>query len=337
MSGHLRSIDDPEAVRAVSDAHRQQILRLLLARPHTISSLGRHLDRHPAWIRHHVQVLESAGLARLVEERKTRNFTEKYYAASAAAFRVSLLIRPAEDERERSGEGKRLLALVSDDLAMELLASEATSGVDMAVGVAGSLDSLIGLRQGLADIAGCHLLDAETGEYNLSYARSLFPDCDLMVITLSHRDQGLMVAKGNPLGITQLADVAEKSARFANRNRGSGTRVWIDRELARKGVPPVAVQGYDATVRTHLDAARLVASDSADAALGVAAAAERFGLDFVPVFTERYDLVMPADVYRTEEAQCLVEALHSKGFRRAVGKMRGYDPNHMGDEYSLKI
>ncbi|HSK48806.1 MAG TPA: substrate-binding domain-containing protein [Coriobacteriia bacterium] len=334
---HLRSIDELEAVRAVSDAHRQQILRLLLARPHTISSLGRHLGRHPAWIRHHVQVLESAGLTRLVEERKTRNYTEKYYAASAAAFSVSLLIRPAEEERESPGEGSRLLALASDDLAMGLLASEGSPGVDLAVGVAGSLDSLIGLRQGLADIAGCHLLDASTGEYNLSYARSLFPDRDLMVVTVSHRDQGLMVAEGNPLGITQLADVAEKNARFANRNRGSGTRVWIDRELARTGVPPTALRGHDSCVGTHLEAARLVASDAADAALGIAAAAERFDLGFVPLFTERYDLVMPAEVYRTEEAARLLEALHSTAFRSAVGKMRGYHPQHTGDEYSLKM
>ena len=328
---HLRNIDRPEAVRVLTDPHRMEILRLLLAQPQTISSLGRHLDRHPAWIRHHVQALQAVGLVRLVEERTTRNYTEKFYAATAGAFTVSLLIRP--DERYRQA----VVALVSHDLAVELLASGGVPNLDLAAAVAGSLDSLIGVRQGLADVAGCHLLDVDSGEYNIPYARHLFPDRDVRVVTLCHREQGLMVAPGNPLGITELADVAEGRARLANRNPGSGTRMWIDRQLAHAGVDVAKVAGYERTVDTHTAAAALVARGRADVAVGIAAAAERFGLEFAPLFNERYDLVMPEQVYQTEEVARLVEVLHTKAFRHTVGRIKGYDAKDMGDEHRLVI
>lgn len=328
---HLRNIDRLDAVRAVSDPHRMEILRLLLARPHTISSLGRELGRHPAWVRHHVLALEAAGLVHLAEERTTRNYTEKYYAASAAAFTISLLIRP--DQRERHS----VVALVSHDLAVEILAAGGVPDVSLAAAVAGSLDSLIGMRQGLADIAGCHLLDTDTGEYNIPYAKHLFPDRDIMVVTLAHREQGLMLAPGNPLGIRELADVAEKGVRLANRNRGSGTRMAIDRELARAGIDPAQVAGYDLTVDTHTEAAELVATGRADVAVGIAAAAQRYKLDFIPLFHERYDLVMPEEIYHTEEVVRLVEVLHTKAFRHTVGRIRGYDSHAMGEEHRLAI
>lgn len=308
-----------------------EILRLLLARPHTISSLGRAIDKHPAWVRHHVLALEAAGLVHLAEERTIRNYTEKIYRASAAAFTVSLLIRP--DERER----RSLVALVSHDLAVELLASDEMSAGGLAAGVAGSLDSLIGVRQGLADIAGCHLLDTESGEYNLPYARHLFPDRDVMVVTLAHREQGLIVAPGNPLGISDFAGAIERGARLANRNRGSGTRMWIDRELHRIGADTATVLGYETVVDTHTDAAAMVARGDADVAVGIAAAAERYELGFVPLFHERYDLVMPDDIYRTEEVEKLVNVLHTKAFRSSVAGIRGYDAQAMGDEHRLSF
>jgi len=329
---HLRSIERLEAVRVVSEPHRMEILRLLLARPHTLTSLGRELDRHPAWIRHHVQALESVGLIRLAEERKTRNFTEKFYAASAAAFTVSLLIRP--DERER----KSVVALVSHDLAIELLANRDEAGVNLAAAVAGSLDSLIGVRQGLADLAGCHLLDADSGEYNIPYARHLFPDRDVMVVTVAHREQGLILAPGNPLGIRAFGDIAEKEARFANRNRGSGTRMWIDRQLAHGQQAAANIIGYDESpADTHTEIARLIAAGEADVGVGIAAAAERYGLDFVPLFHERYDLVIPEEIYRTQEVERLVDVLHNKAFRHSVNKIRGYDSRAMGDEHRIAI
>lgn len=325
----LEQIDRLDAVRAVADPNRLLLMRLLLARPQTITSLGTALDKHPAWIRHHIKALEVAGLVRMVEERTTRNYTEKFYGATAAAFTVSLLIRPDAPSS--------LVALVSDDLVVDLLASAEDERARLVAGVTGSLDGLIGVRQGLADIAGCHLLDTDTGQYNIPFARHLFPDRDVMVVTLAHREQGLIVASGNPLGITGLAEVADGRVRLANRNRGSGTRVWIDRALHEAGISGAQVAGYDDVADTHSAAAERVASGRADVAVGIAAAAERHGLSFVPLFRERYDLVMPEEIFHAEEVARLLDRLHTSAFRRTVSRIRGYDSTSTGDEYRLAI
>ena len=231
----LRAIDSPDMLRAVAEPHRLEILRRVMVSPQTLSSLGAALDKHPAWIRHHVKVLEAAGLVELVEERQTRNYIEKFYSATAAAFTLSLLIRP------QAGEGGPIVALASHDFAFELLTDAcAQSGQQVAAGVAGSLDSLIAVRQGLADIAGCHLIDFETGQYNVPYVRRVFPDRDIVLVTLAYREQGLIVASGNPLGLTSFSDIAEKQGRFVNRNRGSGTRLVIDHAAAALSRPFIA-------------------------------------------------------------------------------------------------
>jgi putative molybdopterin biosynthesis protein len=327
----LISIDQPQALKAVADPKRLELLRRLMASKETISSLGQAMGKHPAWIRHHVKALEAAGLVALVEERTTRNYTEKFYRACAPAFTVSMLLRP-----ELHGE-RPLVALASSDFALELLADEVAADTRMVSAVAGSLDCLIGVRQGLADIAGCHLLDAESGQYNLPYARHLFPDRDVVVVTLAHREQGLIVAPGNPLKLTSVADIAERGARFVNRNRGSGTRLWLDRHLSEAGVASEAIAGFGTEVNTHTQAAAVVASGAADAALGVRAAAGRAALGFVPLFSERYDLVMPADVYRTEEAERVLDRLHQRTFRRAVAGITGYDSHATGQEYRVAV
>lgn len=327
-------IERLDAVRAVAEPNRLAILRLLIAAPHTLTMLGEALDKHPAWVRHHVKALESAGLVKLGETRTTRNYTEKFYAATSAAFQISMLVRP--DERF----GKSVVALVSHDMAVELL-SDSGGGhtgpdrTNLATAVTGSLDGLIGVRQGLADIAGCHLLDAGTGEYNIPYVRHLFPDRDIMVVSLTHREQGLMVAPGNPLSLRDFSDVVEKACRFVNRNRGSGTRVWIDRAITAAGATPSQVVGYDRVVDTHTAAAQAVARGEADAAIGIAVAAEQAGIGFVPLFRERYDLVMTEDSFETDKVAQLVDRLHSKTYRTEVAKITGYDPDCMGNEHRL--
>lgn len=323
-------IERLDALKAVAEPSRMEILRLLIAAPHTLTMLGDVLDKHPAWVRHHVKALESAGLVRLVETKTTRNYTEKYYGATAAAFQVSMLVRP--DERY----GSSVVALVSHDMAVELLSAEdEPKRAHLATAVTGSLDGLIGVRQGLADIAGCHLLDADTGEYNIPYVRHLFPDRDIMVVSLTHREQGLMVVPGNPLGLREFADIVEKQARFVNRNRGSGTRVWIDRAITAAGATPDQVLGYETVVDTHTAAAEAVARGEADVAVGIAVAAEQAELDFVPLFRERYDLVMTEDSYETDEVTQLIDRLHTKKYRTDVSRITGYDPDCMGDEHRL--
>ena len=322
----LRRVERLDAIRSLTDPTRMNILRRMMLESKTISVLGAELDKHPAWIRHHVKALEEAGLIRLVEQRTTRNYTEKFYRATALAYSISMLVRPA------IGEGSPVVALASHDFALDLLeVNEATAGT-LAVGIAGSLDALIGVRQGLADIAGCHLLDPETGEYNDGYVRHIFPDRDVVTVTLSEREQGLIVRKGNPLDLRGVADIAERQARFVNRNRGSGTRIWLDRALKAAGISQEAIIGWDNEVHTHSAAAHCVVSGTAEVALGVRAAAEEADLDFMPLFEERYDLVIPEDVYATDKVTRLLEVLNSRSFRRSVRGLPGYHPAHTGDE-----
>jgi len=327
----LRNLDRLDAIRALTEPHRLAILRLLLVKPNTLSSLGRQLDKHPAWVRHHVKALEDTGLVELSATTTTRNFTEKWYRATAAAFSVSMMVRPD------AGDSPALLALVSHDLAVELLAAEADERRTITPVVTGSLDGLIGVRQGFADIAGCHLLDADSGEYNVPYARHIFPDRDMVLVTLAHREQGLIVAPGNPLGLRAVADLANDDVRFVNRNRGSGTRVWIDQALHAAGLQGADIAGYDRVVDTHTLAAAAVAEGSADVAVGIGAAARQLDLGFVPLFRERYDLVMSDEVYGTEEAARLLDRLHTREFKRSVSRISGYDSSAMGDEYRLAV
>ncbi|MDY0087912.1 MAG: substrate-binding domain-containing protein [Coriobacteriia bacterium] len=325
------TIERLDALRAVGDPHRLQMLRLLLSGPMTISMIGSRLDRHPAWVRHHVKVLEAAGLAHLAEVRTTRNFTEKFYTATAAAFTISMSIRA------EAAPGSPLVAMVSHDIAVEMLAAECAGCSPMAVLVAGSLDSLIGVRQGLADIAGCHLLDAESGQYNAPYARHIFPDREMVLVTLAHREQGLITAPGNPHRIMNVDDLAEGGLRVANRKRGSGTRLWLDHALASRSADVRAIVGYDSALATHTEVAEAVAHGIADVGLGIAAVAERYGLGFVPLFRERYDLVMPSDIYEREETHRLLERLNTAAFKHAVSTIPGYESAGMGDEIRLAV
>jgi putative molybdopterin biosynthesis protein len=327
---HLRKLEGFGQLRAISEPKRLHMLRLLIVAPMTITSLGRAFGKHPAWVRHHVKALEAAGLVGIVEERTTRNYTEKFYAASASAFELSMLIAAERDTDS-------LLGLASHDLAVELLVSGAVPGAHLAAAVTGSVDCLVGLRQGHVDVAGCHLADADDGDFNASFVRHILPDRDTVLVTVARRQQGLVTAPGNPLGLNALSDVAERGARFVNRNRGSGTRLWIDRELAREGIGHTELAGYGTEVSTHTDAAARVADGVADAAVGVAAAAERRGLGFVPLFSERYDLVFPLETYGTQAAERLRSVLGSRAFRRAVAGLRGYDASESGSERVLRV
>ncbi len=327
----LKKIDRIEAIRALSDARRIEILQRLMVQPETISSLGVALEKHPAWVRYHVKALEEAGLISIVEERVTRNYTEKYYSASAPAFMIGMTIRP-----ELQGV-RPLVALASSDFAIEMLAEEVSKPTGLITGVAGSLDSLIALRQGLADIAGCHLLDPETGEYNISFARHLFPDRDIVTVTLAHRQQGLIVPQGNPLGIRNIVQATSNGYRFVNRNPGSGTRLWLDHTLKRAGLSSEDIARLGPIVDTHAAAAAKIAAGEADVAVGVHAAAEKYDLEFIPLFSERYDLVLTKEVYDTTQAARVIDSLHHRSFRKAISRMAGYDTSATGDEYRLDV
>lgn len=319
------ALNRPEQLKAIGDPVRLDLLRRLMASPMTLTQLGTAIGKHPAWVRHHVSVLSSAGLVELVETRVVGNYTEKYWAATASAYGTHLLLVP------ETGADDAMVFVGSDDLALSALAEELESarGAISTVPV-GSLEGLVALREGVADVAGCHLLDVESEEYNLPYVRRFFPDRAIEVVTLVEREQGLLVAPGNPLGLTCLEDLAGTSASFVNRIGGSGTRLWIDRKLRDSGIPHDALEGYDREVRTHAAVARLIADGQADAGLAIRAAADAAGLGFVPLFSERYDIVFDASRQEEERFRRLLETLVGGRFRRRAGALSGYDVNLTG-------
>ncbi len=232
------------------------------------------------------------------------------------------------------GEIERtIVVLGSHDLTIDLLAQFlAERGGRLASANLGSLGGLIALQRGEAHLAGCHMLDPLTGEYNLTYVQKYLPDTPVILIGLVAREQGLIVSRGNPQQIKSLQDLAREGITFINRQRGSGTRFLLDYHLEQLGVAPDGVQGYDREEYTHLLVAAAVASGRATCGLGIRAAAEALDLDFVPLFNERYDLVIPRVHYSSEKLAPLLELLHDDSFRRTVQALPGYDVAPMGEE-----
>lgn len=195
---------------------------------------------------------------------------------------------------------------------------------------AGSLGGLIALRRGEAHVAGSHLLDPATGEYNFSYIKQYLPNVPVVIVTLLRREQGLIVAKGNPKNIASLADLARSDVRMVNRQRGAGTRVLLDYRLSELGIAPEKVNGYQREEYTHLAVAAAVQSGVADCGLGVRAAARALNLDFVSVEWERYDLVIPKTYYESDLLRPLLELIRGEAFKQVVAQLDGYDPSPMG-------
>lgn len=226
-----------------------------------------------------------------------------------------------------------IVAIGSHDLTLDLLAqflAERAPGLRLASANVGSLGGLVALRRGEAHLAGSHLLDPQTGDYNVSYIRQYLPGVLVMLVTLVGRDQGLIVVKGNPKRIGGLADLMRNDVRLVNRQRGAGTRVLLDYEIGKLGIAPEAIRGYQREEYTHLAVAAAVASGVADCGLGIRAAATALDLDFVPLFKERYDLVIPRDYYESDLLRPLLALLQDEAFRRAVAEMPGYDVSPMG-------
>jgi putative molybdopterin biosynthesis protein len=314
-----------EQIKQLADPRRMAILRLLMGSPATLSQLGTALGKHPAWIQHHVKALLSAGLVELDEVRVTAGVTEKFYRAKAGAFLLQELILPQSDKPTIIFSG-------SHDLALESLSSRLSSRLNLLTLPVGSLDGLINLRQGLCHLAGAHLLD-ESGDYNTPYVHRLFPDRAVEMITLAYRTQGLLLVQGNPKGIHSLSDLAREDVTFINRNPGSGTRLWLDREIQRLGLAPNLIRGYDQSVHTHSESALAVQSGQVDVALGIQAAAHQHGLDFIPLFEERYDLVIPEEQVRL--VRPLLDTLQTAAFRRQLSALTGYNSAHSGEQIPL--
>ena len=257
-----------------------------------------------------------------------------------------LLVVPAGLEGHHPGESvdvellrglgeidRTIVAVGSHDLVLDLAASmlRATDPqVTLASANVGSLGGLVALRDGLCHVAGSHLLDPESGEYTLPYVDRVLKGRDVAVIRLVHRDQGLIVAPDNPLGIGGLDDLTGPGLRYVNRQRGAGTRVLLDAELRARGADGAAISGYEREEHTHLAVAAAVAGGRADCGLGVRAAARAFGLGFVPVTREPYDLVLAPDALDDPKLAPLWTLMAEPAFRAAVEALGGYDAAEMG-------
>jgi molybdate-binding protein len=312
-------------IKLLADSRRMDILRLLMASPATLTHLARTLKRSPAWIRHHILALEAAQLVEVSEVRKTGKVTEKFYRAKADALFLQETIFPKTKKPTIIFSG-------SHDLALEGIADRLQKHVTLLSLPVGSLDGLVNLRQGLCQISGSHLLD-ENGEYNTPFVRHLFADRDIQVITLAHRTQGLLLAAGNPKGVRKIEDLTNPTIRFVNRNPGSGTRLWFDSEVRRLAISTDQIHGYNRIVKTHSEAARLIEMGMADAAIGLHASAHMHGLDFIALFEERYDLVLPHE--QENSLAPLLDYIQTSAFRLELNALRGYNSTHSGEQIKL--
>ncbi len=321
----VQPIQSFDKIKLLADSRRMEILRLLMDSPATLTHLARTLKQSPAWIRHHVLTLESADLIEVSEIRRTGKVTEKFYRAKGGAFLLQEIVLPKSKKPAIIFSG-------SHDLALEEIAEHLSKHVAMLSLPVGSLDGLVNLRQGLCQISGAHILD-ETGEYNTPTVRHLFPDRDVELVTLAHRTQGLIVAAGNPKRIKNVSDIPRGNVKFINRNTGSGTRLWFDSELKKQKIDSNNITGYDNTAKTHSEAAVLISENKVDVSIGLQAAAHQHGLDFIPLFEERYDLILPRE--NEKVLSPLLDYLQTSSFRSGLNTLTGYNASHSGEQVTM--
>ena len=195
----------------------------------------------------------------------------------------------------------------------------------------GSMGGIMAIKRGEAHLAGTHLLDEESGEYNVTFIKKFLAGIPLQLINLTYREQGLLVSRGNPLDIKGFEDLARKEVRFINRQRGAGTRLLTDLHLNRLGISPEQVNGYDREEYTHMNIASAIASSNADTGLAIRAAAVALELDFIPVAQERYDLILPKAFLDDPRVHALLQTIReNEEFRRTVASLGGYDLHDCG-------
>jgi len=242
------------------------------------------------------------------------------------AGRADLVVFAKEEASQKR------LVLAGCDPATGLLAHmvEKISGVEIVSAAASSKLALSWLSEGKVHIAGSHLEDPKTGEFNLPYIRKQFPDEDFIVITFARWEEGFVVAAGNPKRIRKIEDLARKNVKFANREPGSGSRGLLDQLMQKAKMDAQKVEGYDRIAHGHLAAAYCVVSREADVCLATRSAAQTFGLDFVPLHSERYDLVMRKRTADLPAIKAFLDVLQRATLRRKLEVLAGYDTSQTG-------
>jgi molybdate-binding protein/DNA-binding transcriptional regulator YhcF (GntR family) len=259
-----------------------------------------------------------------------------------AAFSLHLARWREERQGEAATFGSRkgkldvrntIIIVGSHDLALNLLVNQLqreTPYTRVEVSYAGSLGGLIALQEERADLAGIHLLDEETGQYNYPYVKHILQGREVAIVHLAYRIQGLMFTSDNPKQIRGLEDLARPDVTMVNRQKGSGTRVLLDLKLRQQGIPPSQVKGYERELDTHLAVATAITRGEADVGLGIEAAARQCDIGFLPLFRERYDLVIPIANYRSQLLSPLLQIIAGDDFRKVVTDAGGYDASQMG-------
>ncbi|MBP1747790.1 MAG: moeA2 [Deltaproteobacteria bacterium] len=228
-----------------------------------------------------------------------------------------------------------IVVIGSHDITIDILADEirqnAGRNIRISSGNMGSLGGLMAIKKGICHLAGSHLLDTETGEYNVSYVKRYLKGIKISLFRFVFREQGLIIQKNNPKGIKGITDLTRDDIDFVNRQAGSGTRILFDYTLARYGIRPESIKGYAHEEFTHMSVAVDILSGVADCGMGIYAAAKALDLSFIPMHREQYDLVIPTTILHDQNIQAVLDTIRSQGFRDRVAALGGYDPSRSGD------
>jgi putative molybdopterin biosynthesis protein len=288
-----------------------------------------------------------AKLWRVGERRLAAPLTALGEGSSFTQLADGLLLDAPRSRVRRTGSGRRSVRLLRDRERVE--EQIVVAGCDPAIGLVidhlrrrrepadvvgwtrGSLTALLALKRGEIHVAGLHLVDPRTGQSNIPFLRRHLRARHLTVVTFASWEAGLMVRAGNPKAIRGVSDFVRPTVRLANREPGSGARLLLDQALAREGIPARRIKGYGTEAATHVEVARLVATGRADVGVGVLPIARLYGLHFLPVRTERYDLVVPSGLLRSHPTLArLFDALTSRELRAQVDALGGYDTRETG-------
>jgi len=228
---------------------------------------------------------------------------------------------------------KTVVITGSHDNTLDLLADQIRRGagdVSISSSHVGSMGGLMAIKKGTCHMAGSHLLDPEDGSYNISYIKRYLPGESVWLVNLVMREQGLIVPKKNPRNIKGLEDLKTENLVFINRQPGSGTRILLDYKMNTLNIKPHEIQGYSNEEYTHMSVAVAVLSGRADAGLGIHAAAKALDLEFIPIVTEEYDLIIPDRFFHTEKVQTLIETIRTEDFKARVRELGGYGTEKTG-------
>ncbi len=239
--------------------------------------------------------------------------------------------------KEAKRKGKKivgaLLAAGSNDPVLDVLQSclrSAHPEFYIFSANTGSQAGLTALNAGYTDIAWTHLLDPESGEYNIPYVSTHLAEVKPVVVNLFHRELGFLTAPGNPLQFRGFEDLTDSRFRLINRQPGSGTRVLLDHHLSKRGISPEGIPGYDRHVYTHYEVGLSIVSGEADVGIATAAVSDILGLPFIPITRECFDMVLSRETYFEKSVQAFMEVLNSSDFQKRVGKLGRYDFSHAG-------